>query len=51
MSEKNDGKSLRWWEKLIIWMIVLIVILIFVLIFHERILGYIEVIKEWYESG
>jgi hypothetical protein len=51
MLEDNDRKNLRWWEKLIIWMIVLIVILIIVLVFNERILGYIEIIKEWYESG
>jgi hypothetical protein len=49
---ENDGrKSLRWWEKLVILMIVLIAVLIIVLIFNERILEYIDIIKEWYESG
>ena len=47
--EKNKG--LKWWEKLIITMIVILVLIIIFLIFNEKIAEAVQTFKFWYNKG
>jgi len=41
----------KWWEKLIVGMIVILILIIIILIFNEKIIGAIQSFKFWYNKG
>ena len=47
--EKNN--RFKWWEKLIVAMIVILVLLIVFLIFNEKIIEAIQSFKFWYNKS
>jgi len=47
----DANNKLKWWEKLIIAMIVVLVLLIVFLIFNEKIIEAITAFKAWYNKG
>jgi len=47
--EKNN--RFKWWEKLIIAMIVILILIIVFLIFNEKIIEAIQSFKFWYNKG
>ena len=47
--EKNN--RFKWWEKLIITMIVILILIIAFLVFNEKIIEAIQSFKFWYNKG
>ena len=41
----------KWWEKLIITMIVILILIIIFLVFNEKIIEAIQSFKFWYNKG